>query len=442
MSHHASTPRPWRRAAPRAAFALVVAGLLSSPPSVSARGRFSRTLASGHVDFRRQVAVARGVGPRAVDGEPDRASAMARTNLKALLLPHPVDGEVTLGDLAAYHPDLATALEFQVAQAREQRRNALPPDLEEVVLELDLGDLIEVLLPFLGSDEAAAPASLAPIASPPSRVLLRLPTELATDHVPSLLPSLRGLGGVEAIPARGAWLRDAYAEPLVQYREEEPEAAEGDWEIRVVATGGLAGATLFLEDADAERLRRLLGGEEVPEILVVPGDLEARPTEEPTAPLAALDPPGERSLPPRYRGSVAARHDPIDVKVDVGRSSPARAPRPEEPPDFGGMLRDLRARLDEVRPLRGEDTPATPAEAIRAASPQEGRMPPEVLEALPEDAFADRDDGKLYGAVPAAPEPAPPAAAPPAGSTWQEFGRPEDPDGILWESFDSSLSNR
>ena len=442
MSPQAPFPRPHRCGRYGAALALALAAGLLAPGAAPARGRFSRTMSSGHLDFQRQVAVARGVGPRAVAGEPDRAVAMARTNRKALLLPHPVDGEVTLGDLAAYHPDLATALEFQFAQAREARRDALPPDLEEVQLELDITELVQLLLPFLGSAEGGPPASLRPIEAPPKRVLLRLSPTLAADHVPSLLPSVRGLGGVEAIPTRGAWLREAYRDPLVRYAGPGAEADEGDWEIPVVATGGLAGATLFLQDSDAERLRRLLAGDEVPRILVVPGTDEGTPpSEEPSPALAALTPPGERELPRKYR-------QPMPVRIDVGGSSPERGAPSEDPPDFGGMLRNLRARLDEVRPLRAvsapepappTEAPATPAEAIAAVAPQEGRMPPEVLEALPVDAYADSDDGKLYGAA----SPAAPAGQPaPRGATWQEFNHPEDPDGTLWESFDSSLDDR
>jgi hypothetical protein len=426
------------------ALALACAGMLVGTPSSLAKGRFSRTLASGHVDFQRQVAVARGVGPRAAEGDPDRAVEAARTNLKALLLPHPVDGEVTLGDLAAYHPDLATALEFQLVAAREARRSALPPDLEEVVLELDLAELVQVLLPFLGSDDAQATGPLQPADSPPKRVLLRLSSELAADHVPSLLPSLRGLGGVEAIPARGAWLREAYREPLVRYRGSEVEVEEGDWEVTVVATGGLAGATLFVQDADAERVRRLLAGEEIPTVLVVPGESSSPLPVEEAPELAALAPSGSRELPPRYR-------EPVEVRA----SAPLREPRAdEETAQLDSLLSDLRARLSEAqRPELAPVRPATPEEAISAViEEQDGRMPPEVLEALPESAFLD--DGRLYGAAETAAVPAPTAAAPepvatpgpPAEAararvTWQEFD-PGNPDGTLWESFDSSLDQR
>lgn len=423
----APLPRPLARIRATLARALGLAGLLAG--TAAAGAPFARTLASGHVDFQRQVAVARGVGPRGEEGEP--ALAAARTNLKALLLPHPVDGEVTLGDLAAYHPDLATALEFQLAEARVQRRNALPPDLEEVVLELELGELIQVLLPFLGSG-TNTPGPATPVEAPPARVVLRLAPELAADHVPSLLPSVRGLGGIEAIPARGAWLREAYQEPLVTYRGTDLEPREGDWEVRVEATGGLAGATLFIADAAAEHLRRLLSGEEVPRIVVAPG--EAADLEVPPAPedaLVALAPPEPRALPARYR-------EPVDVKVDVAGSAPEPAAPREDPRDFGRMLTSLRERLDSVRPLGETPQPASPAEAIAAATGADGRMPPEVLDALPESAYLD--DGQLYGAAPGAPAAAP--AAPAQPGSWQEFAHPEDPEGLLWESFDSGLSGR
>lgn len=338
---------------------------------------FRRLRATGSIDFRRGVATSTGVGPRKRAGRGDPALSSARLNLKALVYPHPVDDESTLGDLAAFHPDLGAALELQLGEAEEVGRRALPPDLEEVTVELELGKLVAVLLPYLGQASRSGIPAATRSEDLPTRVLLRLPPDLARDHVPSLLPSIRSLSGDDVFPAGGRWIRRAYETLPVSYLAEPPLVGTQDWEIPVVSTGGLAGATLFLRDPDAERLHRLLRGEDPPTVVIVEEE-SGDPVEESREGLSPSLPVGKAPDPGRWK-----------VPVAEGDATSLAAPVPAPPPAL--RAESVEAVIQEATaPLRAPATPpAPPLEASDGLAPsrepatRDALLPPDAGPELP-----------------------------------------------------------
>lgn len=443
---------------------------------VRAEVPYRQTLSSGYLDFERGMAVASGVAPRGEarggrdGGAADRPRKAAMTNLEALLYPHPVDNESTLGDLAAFHRDLAAAIELQLAQATVVRREAIPPDLEQVVLELPLRQLTLALLPFLGAPGPVPPTPAPPprTREGPSRVVLLLPPSVAREHVPPLLPSVRGLSGADVFPAGGAWLRRAFQEPVLRYMPHgwHPEVAE--WTIPVSAAGGLAGSTLYLRDDHAEALRRALASATPPELLVAdtsdeePG--EAAPGPSPRAELALGAPrrQGGRPSPTRFRIPEApppaaepaapeveqpapVAEQPPGATEQHAAGAPAAGPEATSQTRFEQLYQALQDRLATRTPRPPEAGPPPPREAPGPTLPPPPRRMV-MAQATPSPAPArgsagedlarlpapaeDPLDRALYGGggVPRAKAPSRPRPAPPAAAGPDEAGEPPPPE--------------
>jgi hypothetical protein len=210
---------------------------------------------------------------------------------------------------------------------------SVPPDLEEVTLELPLREITQALLPFLGEAGSPSQGSPPPTGSfslaekTPNQIVLEISPKLARSHIPSLLPSIRGLSGGSVFPTSIQWLRESYQQGMVRYPPRNWEPVSESWRLRVVSVGGLAGATLFLRDQDAERVRSLLASTTPPSLLVVTtsatneaAHLEVTP---PATDLPRKTHPLSPPLPPPaqpHRWKTPARPAPPSTSKEVTRT--------------------------------------------------------------------------------------------------------------------------
>ncbi len=418
-----------------------------APPPRPAGALLQRSLSQASIDFSAGVARARGLGPRSGVGDPARAAA--ETSLKALLYTHPIGEEIALGDLAAAEPALGVALDLQLGSARELSRRAVPPDFDDVEIEVGLGDLLVALAPFVSR---RPPDRSPPLRDPdeprPDRILLLLPPGVAAGFLPPLIPSIRALGGGSALPAAGAWLGALAAGRAVTYLDRPAAPLPGDRILRAASRGGLGGATVYLRDDDAELLAAWLSTPEPPPLVLAPvGDApepasgpatrarEPAPPREPTG-RPTRPPPASRrrrqDRPPREAPETAARRNPIPESPDAGfalvrpeartRTRPDPAPRDPRSGPTADELPDPPEPSDPVA-----ERLAAALYRLREADPS-ARSPPRTSGRIPP--LRAPGEGPDSGNPPAAaspPSPGAPAGEAPdqAGEGWQAFPEPE-----------------